>query len=656
MTQTPIIPRISRVKLVGYQPLFIGTIEFEIKSGCFLILGGNGLGKTTILQSIVYCIAGEADQAIEVEKSSRWNRNYFRGRLRNPDTASVEVEFDLGEHKIVLGRGFRTKNLLYFGLDGTLDFEEPRGAEQRFEQFLREKAAYPNLDDFRYMIHKLCYLPENRASLVWNSEAQIRLIMLMFGDIIDEAEFRTKRRFMKEYDSKRRHINVHLNNAKRELEARKPLFVDSSALAEGQPSPAVVLAPSNDSALREYPALAEHLGVLTRLRVDKQKELMFNKQALSSLASEIEVIQDQLAKEEEAFVLHELNRLESNEARLAIHKLLHRKQCPACGSDSNDLSIKAQQYVLEGRCPLCGIEHKFGDTRQLPLLDAELSEKLRSRISLEEKMIQTEQEFEQLQAEEGPLRLQYDEYRIAALSGRLETTDTVKGLQKTVLSTEPGTQETLEERAQRLQSDYDEADSRFDELKRELHDQYSNFNRLSRDRIGVLGRLYQQYATAFLGIPCELELHQAPIEFLDISLYVPKFDDQIRATPESCSEAQRFFLDIAFRMAMIDLCYRLGDSRGSFICETPENALDIAYVDNVAEMFRSFSRNGHVLLATSNLQPGALAGPLLAEYTLDQRKESTLNLLEYGVLSKVQKDHLVALNEQLNHILVGGKD
>ena len=70
MLKPPIIPRLVRAKLSGYAPLFNDTIEFEIKHGQFLILGGNGLGKTTILQSIIYCIAGEADSDIEKEKTN----------------------------------------------------------------------------------------------------------------------------------------------------------------------------------------------------------------------------------------------------------------------------------------------------------------------------------------------------------------------------------------------------------------------------------------------------------------------------------------------------------------------------------------------------------------------------------------------------------
>ena len=169
--------------------------------------------------------------------------------------------------------------------------------------------------------------------------------------------------------------------------------------------------------------------------------------------------------------------------------------------------------------------------------------------------------------------------------------------------------------------------------------------------MAILKELYQSYASRFLGIECELVLHSSEAKFLDLDLYVPKFAGKYRANPHMCSESQKFFLDIAFRMAMINLAKRLSDSPGSFICETPESALDLAYIDNVAEMFKIFAKQGHNIISTSNLQPGSLAKPILGEYTRKQRLESTLNLMDYGVLTDVQKDKLPELQKQLENIL-----
>jgi hypothetical protein len=89
-------------------------------------------------------------------------------------------------------------------------------------------------------------------------------------------------------------------------------------------------------------------------------------------------------------------------------------------------------------------------------------------------------------------------------------------------------------------------------------------------------------------------------------------------------------------MALIHSASELGGYRASFLCETPETALDISYIDNVVAMFASFTEQGHNVLLTANIQPNGIAGKLLHEVPAAQRSERVLNLLKVGQLSNVQ--------------------
>jgi hypothetical protein len=187
--KTPILPKITKIELVGYQPLFNKTISADIKRNRFLVVGGNGLGKTSILQSIVYCIAGEADVDIEPVKDNRWGHRYFQGRIAKPENAYVEVECYFSDNKLRLRRGFQSRRLLSLTINGDAPSVHD-DAEKKFELFLTKTVGYRFLNDFRYIVHKLCYLSETRSNLVWDSESQIRLIMILFSDLIDETDFR----------------------------------------------------------------------------------------------------------------------------------------------------------------------------------------------------------------------------------------------------------------------------------------------------------------------------------------------------------------------------------------------------------------------------------------------------------------------------------
>ena len=136
---TALVPRLERVKLVGYDPIFVDPVEFNIDNNLFIILGGNGLGKTTILQSVIFGIAGPSDDNIEpIFKERRWDRSYFRDRLNNANNASIEVSFRMGERLVTLKRTFNSDRIQEFVLDDEVISSDKQQAEKEFENFLNE--------------------------------------------------------------------------------------------------------------------------------------------------------------------------------------------------------------------------------------------------------------------------------------------------------------------------------------------------------------------------------------------------------------------------------------------------------------------------------------------------------------------------------------
>ena len=179
-------------------------------------------------------------------------------------------------------------------------------------------------------------------------------------------------------------------------------------------------------------------------------------------------------------------------------------------------------------------------------------------------------------------------------------------------------------------------------LQTELDREYRDFRRAVDSRIDTLGKSYRDYATHFLGIPCELSEQEAG-DIVTLSCFVPSFNSIPRPTEETCSEAQRFFLDIAFRMALIDLARLATEAPATFICETPETALDVSYVDNVVEMLRQFTGRGHGLLLSANIQPNGIAGKVLHLLPTASRPRHVLNLLDIGQLSEVHQRSIQTL-------------
>ena len=185
------------------------------------------------------------------------------------------------------------------------------------------------------------------------------------------------------------------------------------------------------------------------------------------------------------------------------------------------------------------------------------------------------------------------------------------------------------------------------QIKQEQADNmYKTFLNCFEDRNKKLSEIYEQLSSDFMGKKVTLEYERSTDRFVDIDYLIPKFDDEVRKNAEDCSEAQRFFLDIAFRMSLIILNQELIGESGTFICETPESALDISYVKNVVKMFCQFMIKNSLILS-NNLQRLGLAQELTSVW--DGENTSIFDLLEHGKLSEVQKNssELFAIRDEI---------
>src|SRR5204862_120950 len=134
-----------------------------------------------------------------------------------------------------------------------------------------------------------------------------------------------------------------------------------------------------------------------------------------------------------------------------------------------------------------------------------------------------------------------------------------------------------------------------------------------------------------------------------ITYMYPRFNQKDRPSVFEVSESQRFFIDQAFRMALITLFSNLNDDSNTFfIVETPEGSLDLAYERNVADMYLDFAKLGHTIIVTSNLNSSNFLQGLYSRLGAQQAKrDRTLDLLKYGRLSSVQGHDAEEFNNRL---------
>jgi len=632
-----VLPQVRTVRLSGFQPVFNQDLTVRLKSGVNVILGGNGLGKTTLVQAIVYALTG-GSPSDEPDKLQRWDHGYFRGRLSSTlaKQASVKVEFDLDKARLTVQRTFAGSAVTALQVESggkTVIAEKPA---QAYARALADFGGYDSEADFAFIVHRMLYLPESRRLLAWDTDAQIRLLMLLNQDVVPDSSFGVRRKYLKELDSKKRHVHVALGHAQRQLSELMEYEDTANEQADDESeSPE----PKGHVSVEVWRQKEDQLNLIARSRVAGEKEVSDISRLLSEVSEEVESLQSKVDAEEANLVLNFLSAQE-RENQLAMEKLVQMGLCPVCGTHQPDLQTSARKHNQAHLCVLCGSDVRQEESGELATLRSRLFEKLNAQKQLENSFQRAEGKLQVISARESLLQREINEVRfsnpVVALSERQLPATSVLDLKTLV---------------QRLEADELDYGAQIRELTAKLEAEYAVFREAVSTRMEKLRGSYAQYATSFLGLKCSLAESAGSDRFLNLMRFIPYFGGSKRETPESCSEAQRFFLDIAFRLALIDLETELSGHAGTFICETPENALDMSYVANVVEMFESFAKKQHVLLLTANVQVGGIAQQLLQNEPKRQRSGRILNLLQVGQLSEVHKQNQRQLDAAVRKIV-----
>ena len=110
------LPTLKRVRISNYS-LFQKNIDYEFVLGLNLIIGGNGIGKTTFINMIKYALIGLYKKDLDVRvykgekrlirgKYSNCN-TFFRNRTEEKDSdrdGAVELWFDINETSFYVKR------------------------------------------------------------------------------------------------------------------------------------------------------------------------------------------------------------------------------------------------------------------------------------------------------------------------------------------------------------------------------------------------------------------------------------------------------------------------------------------------------------------------------------------------------------------------
>ena len=644
------LPTLKQVKIINYS-LYNRDIVYNFIDGINLVVGGNGVGKTTFINIIKYALIGLYKKDLIVRNYGGEKRffrktytncnTYFRTRMeeeKNDETACVELEFYVKDILFYVKRSLYDTKLeeAYFIQNGEINYidgevirqdyyskfenadedEKEKYLQYNYEKILAEKINVSDFNDVIFFVNQILLFNESRNTVLWKEDVQNRL----FSNYLNNPKLEKKRKdlsFESKYqDSISRHKQEEIkaiNKVLREIVKR-----DNKEYSDADK---VKLFSSIDNCEKKIYSIENG-------RKDLQKKI-------SELYRDVALISKNINEKEK-----EKNKLEvSNRNNYWI------------GVNSK-YSIYKRQYIGNHICPMCNshIETVSGDridrcffcnsqitvdpslVKAVDEVNASLNELMEKRRSIEQIIAKYEDEIKELDSEFRKTKVELFEKKneLRALEGRNDA-DT---------SETEASYIAMLKRIEQLQEEKDNASDLSEKYRNEctniINDIEKNMLEITRN----ISNLFSDFAEAFLRVKCYLTLDFG--ESNKTKIFIPVIDGRARYDEEELSESQRFFVDYSFRMSIMSYFYQCPTF---YICETPDSSLDISYEENAVDTFMKFLEQPNILIITSNLNNSTFIKTLMEK----GKKINVINLLKYGRISNVQESNaaLIKLSEEI---------
>lgn len=627
------------------------SFEFKFQNGISAVIGGNGIGKTTFVELVLYCLLGSrriyqvlSKKKIKTKEKiidpkffvARMNESYeFNGE------AKAFLNFSIAEDNITVGRDLFNNKIIYLKIN---DKEEIGDIdEDYYRNTILGITRFGTFEAFDDIVRKFLFFDEGRRNIAWDPDTQDELLRILFFDEEYLSKFEKLEDEVVYLDTSARHKSEDKRVEKDSLDdlirERKKLYLELEA----------------DEINYDIVKLSEQKNSLELERDNLQFELaglleefeLVNKNLNNSIGEKNEIllsidnINSIIAKLEAKLYTSIYNQLP--DYYISLEKVLASEgRCLACGSKSKENKEVALSHRHNNECIICSSsiqETEKYDPEIIEKINVESEIKYTLEIKLKNKAVQMNELSEYVDQINSKVLIIRNDLNMKHREIIYVDSLLAKNNLETGSDTYSQIIEVKQKRIDELGKEVDAIYRKRDQKRNELKKHHDEFTRLLISLNKHLSLYFNKYASTFLGMDCELVVETKTIHKIPHVQYLPKIKGSIREGITSVSESQRFFLDQAFRMAIIDyLQENVENFRTFFITETPEGSLDIVYESQVAEMFNLFAKSSNNIIFTSNLNSSNFLIKLFENVSLPERRLRTLNLLEKGNPTKLQRE------------------
>lgn len=658
MSRQIYLPELLSINIKNYT-LYPNGLDytFEFVKGANLVLGGNGMGKTTFVNIIRFAILGlykkpfgytRTYQGNIIEKRQLFPQKYFSSRMddsvRTDTSPTVSISMKINNTTVELTRDLSSITLTKLKVDGIevlgdlinqfsyeklSDIEKKDTLPYKYENIIKNNTNL-EFDDLIFFVNEVLFFGEDHKTILWNDEGffpdvQSELFNKYFNDPDLDKKRQEAIRKAKYFDSLSRHISEDIRAINKVLSKMKEAPVtDHSTNKENIAFTLIDLK-------AELARMNTKLETIQKERVSKSQHISLLQNDINKISLSVNDKDKQLTQIEEDLNSHIWETLYPS-YHIFIKNIQLNHVCPMCSHPNGELVERVTNE--QNNCFVCGTPISTNtDTdiilrKQFEEISVERKSLYQSINSKKQKIQNIEQEIINLDSEFSNIESRKREIQqnIRELEYENVMSDNSQN------SIQPFLDEVnyLTQQKEKYQKQRDEQYDIVTSISEEIED-------IITANVQAFSSIFSQYAGKFLGVPCELT-YMKQVRDSNKRFY-PIIDGKVRFYEEEMSESQRFFVDHSFRMSILTFFYK---TPSFYIVETPDSSLDISYEGNAASVFAEFLKKPNSLIITSNLN-----NSLFIEHLLNQ-KDIALGIV--GLLEIAKQSTIQNTNEQLKLI------
>ena len=597
-------------------------VEVDLSRGITLVLGANGIGKSTFVSLLFRLLTGPFDipgadndslgrANLEVRELGARKKHYFADRVNDgARDAQATLHFETGSDHFAVTRQLRDLSLVTATRSRNGNSNETYALESELQAGLSQSAGLGSFSDWVLLLRYVTFYQEDRRALLWDAAAQRQVLRPLFLPPDDSNAWVSQERRILQLDSERRNVSAVVYRTTADLSQQQNKTSSSDEVLDELRK----LEDLHSSLLARTDEQAEKLVLVDQNRKDSRLSYLLAENALEDAKRSYEHVK--LAHISNAFPD------QSSSARYILTQMVSSGACVACGQDAAEYAKVVERRLESGDCPLCGQAQLHSGRDDATSLDEH---------RLDEALSELAQHMERVEA----ARVRADEddldYKALLDGSRADRYDLSRAENRIAELNEMLPQAFEEMREAEAENSV--LKKRLARLDAELSELRSNFERFISDmtsrilaRAAELEQAFSRYASAFLMetnsltyAPLAERVGQmgASVPFPNFGLTMTGNDfasPTARSSADSVSESQREFIDLAFRMALVSVAS--ADAAGTLVIDSPDSSLDAVFEPKAAQVLNAYVASSALskLVLTSNLSTGQFLPKLVSGF------------------------------------------